>query len=306
VGLFLLSRLDVGTSAATSALFLLILGLGMGMTMQVLILVVQNAVDFSLLGAATSGVTVLRGVGGSLGVAIFGTIFTSRLTSELRGAGGVVASHGARLTGEQVHRLPPGAREAYEHAYVQALRPVFLVASGVALVGFLLSWRLKERPLRATAATSQGLEDSLAAPRSPDSLAEIERALARCTTREDRMRFHARVADHAGVELSPGATWALVRIDEHGFAGARAMAEAQGTPPDRIAAVVAELRERGLVHGGDDALEETAAGREMTERVCAARREQLAALVADEPTGARPEVMDLLRRLSRELAGQRP
>src|SRR3954452_15300808 len=175
VGLFLLSRLDVGTGRATSALYLLILGLGMGMTMQVLVLVVQNAVEFSVLGAATSGVTVLRSVGGSLGVAIFGAIFTSRLTSELAGAAGA----------------------ARPQAYVDALRPVFVVAACVAFAGFLLSWRLKERPLRATAATSQGLEDSLAAPRSPDSLAEIERALARCTTREDRMRFHERVAEHA-------------------------------------------------------------------------------------------------------------
>src|SRR3954454_5481817 len=216
VGLFLLSRLDVGTSAATSALFLLILGLGMGMTMQVLVLAVQNSVDLSVLGAATSGVTVLRSVGGSLGVAIFGAIFTSRLA----GAGGL----------------------GHPQPYVDALRPVFVTAACVAFAGFLLSWRLKERPLRATAATSQGLDDSLAAPRAPDSLAEIERSLARCTTREERMRFHGRVAEHAGVELSPGATWALVRIDQCGFGGARAAAEERGGPGERSAGVLDELR----------------------------------------------------------------
>ena len=58
-------------------------------------------------------------------------------------------------------------RDAYQHAYVHALRPVFLVASGVALVGFALSWLLEERPLRATAATSHGLEDSFAPPAGP-------------------------------------------------------------------------------------------------------------------------------------------
>ena len=300
IGLFLLSRLDVGTSAATSAVFLLILGLGMGMTMQVLVLVVQNAVPFSVLGAATSGVTVLRSVGGSLGVAIFGAIFTSRLTSQLEGA----KAGAARLTGDQVHALPAAARSAYQHAYVNALRPVFIVASLVAFVGFLLAWRLKERPLRATAATSQGLEDSLAAPRGPDSLAEVERALARCTTREDRMRFHERVAVHAGVELSPGATWALVRIDEHGFAGARGMAEENGTPPERIAAVTAELRDRGLVAGEDPRV--TARGHEATERVVAARREVLAAALADDGADRSPEVEGLLRRLARELVGERP
>src|SRR4051794_32326867 len=253
VGLFLLSRLEVGTSTATAALYLLVLGLGMGMTMQVLVLVVQNAVEFSVLGAATSGVTVLRSVGGSLGVAIFGAIFTSRLTSELAGA----------------------ASAARPQAYVDALRPVFITAACIAFAGFLLSWRLKERPLRATAATSQGLEDSLAAPRAPDSLAEIERSLARCTTREERMRFHARVAEHAGVELSPGATWALVRIDQYGFGGAREAAEERGIAAERITAVLDELRGRGLVAGDEPLV--TDVGHEATERVVAARRDLLVA-----------------------------
>ena len=50
LGLFLLSRLDVGTSTALSALYLLILGIGLGSVMQVLVLAVQNAVDFACSG----------------------------------------------------------------------------------------------------------------------------------------------------------------------------------------------------------------------------------------------------------------
>ncbi len=63
-GLLLLTRLDVGTSTATASLYLFVLGLGLGSTMQVLVLAVQNAVDYELLGAATSGVTMMRGIGG--------------------------------------------------------------------------------------------------------------------------------------------------------------------------------------------------------------------------------------------------
>src|SRR4051794_15449192 len=145
VGMLLLSRLAVGTSGAAAALYLLVLGLGLGMTMQVLVLAVQNAVDYSVLGAATSGVTMLRGVGGSLGTAIFGAIFTSRLAHELAGrvAG---AGGGARLTGEQVAHLPTPARTTYENAYVHALHPVFLAAAAVTGLGFTLSWLLQERP----------------------------------------------------------------------------------------------------------------------------------------------------------------
>jgi EmrB/QacA subfamily drug resistance transporter len=305
VGMLLLSRLAIGTSGAMAALDLLVLGLGLGMTMQVLVLAVQNAVDYSVLGAATSGVTMLRGVGGSLGTALFGAIFTSRLGQELAGAA-ASAGGGARLTGEQVARLPGPLRHAYEQAYVDALRPVFLAAAGVTAVGFLLSWRLQERPLRATAAVSQGFEDTQAQPKAADSLAEVERALAKCTTPEERRRFHAGVAARAGAPLSPGATWALVRIDEHGLAGARRMATEQGVTDERVAEVVVELRVAGLVAGEDGAPAVTPTGHELTGRVVAARRELLAEALADPTRRRPPELEALLHRLSRELVGERP
>ena len=60
VGLYLLSRLDVSTPTRVAAVYLLILGLGLGLTMQVLVLAAQNAVDYRLLGVATSGSTLAR------------------------------------------------------------------------------------------------------------------------------------------------------------------------------------------------------------------------------------------------------
>ena len=133
-------------------LYLLVLGLGLGMVMQVLVLAVQNAVDYSVLGAATSGVTLARGIGGSIGAAVFGTIFSSRLRAELHdvigGALGAQVAGGARLTGAQVASLPAAARLAYENAYVHALRPVFLVAAGVGAARV----RVEPALARATAA----------------------------------------------------------------------------------------------------------------------------------------------------------
>jgi DNA-binding MarR family transcriptional regulator len=202
--------------------------------------------------------------------------------------------------------LPSAVRSAYEHAYVHALRPVFVAAAGVALLGFALSWLLQERPLRETAATSTGLDDSLAAPRSPDSLAEIEKSLSRATTSEQRQHFRERLAERAGIDLSPGATWALVRIDEHGFTGARALAEHDGVTPERIAAVVAELRQRGLVAGEDGGPTLTSAGHNLAGRAVAARRELLTEALADDSADRDPALNALLRRLARELAGDRP
>jgi EmrB/QacA subfamily drug resistance transporter len=309
VGLALLSRLTVGTSTAISSLFLFVLGLGLGSTMQVLVLAVQNAVDFSILGAATSAVTLTRGIGGALGTAIFGTIFTTQLRSHLRGvisgALGRQIAAGGRLTGAQVERLPSSARFAYENAYVHSLRPVFVMAAAVTALGFLLSLLLPQRELRAAAATSTGLDDSLAAPRSADSLAETERALTRATTREQRIRFRQRVAERAGMDVSPGAIWALVRIDEFGIPRAREMAEEEGVDPVRIDEVVGELRDHNLIAGEAGEATLTPQGLEYAERAITARRELLTEVLAED-SELPPELSALLHRLARELAGEPP
>jgi EmrB/QacA subfamily drug resistance transporter len=310
VGLLLLSRLDVTTSPAAADVYLLVLGLGLGMVMQVLVLAVQNAVDYSVLGAATSGVTLARGVGGAIGAAVFGTIFSSRLRVELHGAlhgalGAQVAG-GGRLTGAQVGGLPASVRLAYENAYVHALRPVFLVAAGVGAVGFALSLRLRERPLRATASTSQGLDDALAAPKSSSSLAELDRALGLLVSRDARRAFNEQVAARAGLDLSPGAVWALARFGSYGIEGTREMAHEQAIEQERIAAVERELREHGLLGEVEGVPSLTPAGLAMADQVLSARRDELDATLADHEARRVPEVQQLLEQLCVELSGQRP
>ena len=83
IGLYLLSRMDASTSRLVSSVYMFVLGLGLGLVMQVLVLAVQNAVDYSDLGVATSGATLFRSIGGSVGTAILGSIFSSRLASQL-------------------------------------------------------------------------------------------------------------------------------------------------------------------------------------------------------------------------------
>jgi DNA-binding MarR family transcriptional regulator len=237
-------------------------------------------------------------------------VFSSQLTSHLRGAlTGPLADQvaaGGRLTGAQVLRLPAPARIVYQHAYVSSLRPVFVMAAAVAAAGFALSMFLPQRKLREAPSTSTGLDDSFAAPRSADSLAEVELALTRVTSPEERERFRRAVAERSGVELSPGAIWALIRIDEHGFARARAMAVEDGVKESRIAEVLDELRRRGLLAGEDGGVQVTPAGAEETQRVVGARRELLREALDDEDADRRPEVSALLNRLARELCGEPP
>jgi predicted MFS family arabinose efflux permease len=64
VALYLLSRLDERTSTAAFSLDFFVLGFALGLIIQVLVIAVQNSADFADLGAATSGVTFFRSIGG--------------------------------------------------------------------------------------------------------------------------------------------------------------------------------------------------------------------------------------------------
>ena len=102
-GMFALSTMDAATSTAAAAGFMFVLGLGLGMVMQVLVLAVQNAVPYEQLGVATSGATLFRSIGGSVGTAILGSIFTNRLDDILSAE---------RSAGRCRRARPVGARSA--------------------------------------------------------------------------------------------------------------------------------------------------------------------------------------------------
>ena len=110
VGMLLLSRLTAGTSMLLADIYMFVVGLGLGFVMQVLILAVQNAVDYRDLGVATASATLFRSMGGTIGVPIFGAIFTNQLASKLAhdlppGAAGQIPAH----LGPGSTRLSPGS-----------------------------------------------------------------------------------------------------------------------------------------------------------------------------------------------------
>jgi hypothetical protein len=151
--MFLLSQLEVGTAPWVASLYMLVVGIGIGLVMQVLVLVVQNSAPRRDVGVATSTATFFRSMGGSLGVAVFGAIFASRLTSELTALPVGAASRlsgGINVNPAQIHALPDAVRHEYLLAFVNSLQPVFLLGAVLAAVAFALAWLLEEVPLRDT------------------------------------------------------------------------------------------------------------------------------------------------------------
>ena len=166
VGLYLLSTLEVATATNVAAGYMLLLGLGLGLVMQVLVLAAQNAVDHRLLGVATSGATLFRQVGGSIGVSVFGAIFTNELGRELARVlpAGVHAPTHANPAA--IQHLPPAIHGMYVTAVAVALHPVFLTATAVMVVAFALAWRLRDIPLRETPAVSDTADPRRVQPRT--------------------------------------------------------------------------------------------------------------------------------------------
>jgi EmrB/QacA subfamily drug resistance transporter len=134
--------------------YLFVFGAGLGLIMQVVVLVAQNSVSPSMIGTATSTNNYFREVGAALGVAVFGTIFTTRLTDNLKdvftGAGASAsdaANSTATLDPQALNSLPASVHDGIVTAYADALAPVFWYLLPFIAVAFILSLLLKQIPL---------------------------------------------------------------------------------------------------------------------------------------------------------------
>ncbi|MET4921895.1 MFS transporter [Streptomyces sp. PSRA5] len=149
VGMWLLSQLETDTSRLEYSVWQAVLGVGVGLVMPVLILAVQNSVQPSDLGTATSANTYFRQIGGSVGAAIFGTLFADRLTDALadRIPAGAGLPSAESITPQMVHAMPPALRDSYIQAYADAMPRIFLYLVPVLLLGLFIAFFLKEKPL---------------------------------------------------------------------------------------------------------------------------------------------------------------
>jgi EmrB/QacA subfamily drug resistance transporter len=148
IGMFLLASIDNATPLHTMYFYMGLLGAGLGMVMQVLVLAVQNSVAYKHMGVATSGAMMFRSIGGSIGVAAFGALFTQGLHARLA----VLMPAGTELPQTfgpaTVHHLPAALREDYLQAFGGALSTVYIVAGCIIALAFVLSWLFEDVQLR--------------------------------------------------------------------------------------------------------------------------------------------------------------
>jgi DNA-binding MarR family transcriptional regulator len=297
VGLALLSRLHVDTSTALAGVYMFVLGLGLGLVIQVLVLAAQNAVDYQYLGVASSGSTLFRQIGGSIGVAIFGAIFANQLAGNLAASLPAGAHVPTSPNPAALKQLPAAVHTVYATAISDALQPVFLAAAGTAVVAFLLSWLLPELPLKTTA-QAPDVGDGFHGARDDNALREIERSLSNLARREHRWQLYERLAARSGVDLAPTELWLLARLGERAPLMEEQLREQLSVDPHQIAVALEQLQQRLLVEREDGVVALTTRGREDYERLVAARCAGLRELLA----GWRPDEQAELQRLVDELA----
>jgi len=123
---------------------MLLFGMSVGLTTPPLTLAVQNAVEHRDMGVASSLIMFMRTLGGAIGLAVFGAVFTNQLDESVPSA--LVQRPRA------IHDLPPAQRDAALAGLTHAITTVFAWGVPVVAAATVLAFLLPERPLRTDSA----------------------------------------------------------------------------------------------------------------------------------------------------------
>lgn len=175
IGVWFLSRMNLQTGNTQAVVDMVVTGFGLGITMPIFAITVQNAVPYKMLGTATSSVPFFRSLGGSVGLAIFGSILNNRFASQfLDSIPAVVKTtipapqlsalaynpqalvsvpaqaqlrDSFNIFGSQGQPLFDQMLQALRQSMSSAIARVFLIALFVGIMSFIACLFLKEIPL---------------------------------------------------------------------------------------------------------------------------------------------------------------
>ena len=179
-GMVSMSFMDTSTTNTIAVMNMIIVGVGLGIAFPIFTLTVQNAVEQKFLGVATASSQLFRQIGGTVGVAIMGTIMSTRMQDKMESLAkesgvdmGSMTNTDPALAGslkelqnpqvlmdpdkldqiqaslpEQMQTLFTQLVDMLREALSYSLSGVFLVGAIVIGTGFLLTFFLKEIPLR--------------------------------------------------------------------------------------------------------------------------------------------------------------
>jgi EmrB/QacA subfamily drug resistance transporter len=174
VGLGLLATLNINTSTLAVILFSIVTGIGLGVTFPIYTIAAQNAVPHKVMGAVVSSIPFSRFIGGTLGLAIMGSIlsrnftagFIKQLPPQVKSSispdqiSALAQNPQALISPQAQAQLQSlltslGAQSdlnqivlALRESLVSAIAGVLLIACAVMVVAFVVNLFIKEIPLR--------------------------------------------------------------------------------------------------------------------------------------------------------------
>ncbi|WP_425266417.1 MDR family MFS transporter [Cryobacterium zongtaii] len=175
-GLLLLGSLQYDTNLILVGIFMFVLGAGLGMVMQNLVLVVQNSIDVTNLGVATSAVTFFRSLGGTIGVSVLGSVLGTVVAQNIKDGIGTLAPADQAIAVKtlgsgvipHVNTLPDAIRVVVESAYGTGVGTVFLLGVPLAVITLVMVALMPNASLGTQ--TAIALTKAQATKKAPENL----------------------------------------------------------------------------------------------------------------------------------------
>ncbi|MBI2869343.1 MAG: MFS transporter [Chloroflexi bacterium] len=172
-GLARLAAMSQDTSHTEAIVNIVLTGFGLGTTLPLYTIIVQNAVPYRMLGVATASTAFFRSIGGSIGLALFGSVMNSRFAAVVTGQAPasvrslVPPETLAALANDPevlidpaaqarlLQALGPQASQVFDElmaflrlALASALTRVFLIGLVITVISLVVHMFIKEVPLR--------------------------------------------------------------------------------------------------------------------------------------------------------------
>jgi EmrB/QacA subfamily drug resistance transporter len=166
VAMLLFSTLHADSPVWHAMAYMVVMGAGLGLSMQTLVISVQNAMPPRDMGVATSSVTFFRSMGGTFGAAIalailFGSVRGNIADRALADRVPAASFQGFNLDDTStLAAIPQAARTAVLEGFVDSMSTVFLVVALLLVPAFVLTFFIREIPLRATGGIAAAHEEA--------------------------------------------------------------------------------------------------------------------------------------------------
>lgn len=161
IGLLGLAQITGGTRYGLLVGPMVLLGFGAATVFTTTSIASQNAVEMHDLGVATATVMFFRNVGGSFGLAVFGTMLNSTIRSEIPARIGVAPDEAAGLirSPAEIAALPDASRQAVVDSVALGVSRIYWVCAAAMVAALVCALMLPEKPLRLRAGLSDAMED---------------------------------------------------------------------------------------------------------------------------------------------------